>query len=136
MDKNDFTGLSVIYRYAKLRSEGVELGTIPVREDKNVTLHSYKGRIVEEYRCKYTDKLLDIDFLAKENESDRLDIYCLYIQLNEYENSLKLNVEMKKIGIVCVFCEYAWYVDGKINLTAIPACPICDRRRYRFMKRV
>lgn len=132
MDKSSFNLLPLEDRLIILKTEAEELLKTPSLGNV-VTLYSFNGYLVEEYRKKESNELVKIESITKENEQERLNKYAMYIEFaNEALNFSKRNE--KKALTLCLSCDYEWFPDEKM-LPRDVYCPVCDGRKWTFLFR-
>lgn len=130
MDKNSFSLLSLQDQLIILNTEAEVLTTVPSLANE-VTLYSYNGYLVEEYRNRKSNELVKIETLSKENEQERLKVYSMYIDfLNEAVNFKDRDANRSMTH--CLGCEYEWFPERNLKITDV-LCPICRSGKWTFL---
>ena len=136
MDKSSFGLLSIEDKLLILKTEAEKLTEINNLSNL-VTLYSYSGFLIEEYRNRESKELIKIEPLMKHNEAERLKLYSMYICGNAKGSvdglSFKTDEEKRHVFIVCAGCEYEMLLDGskKVSEVMPSNCPICDGNRFK-----
>lgn len=130
MDKRTFSLLSLQDQLIILQTQAEKLTTVPSRANE-VTLYSYSGYLVEEYRNRESNELVKIEALAKENEQERLKVYSMYIDFANEAVNFK-NRKANLVIVICLGCEYEWFPERDIKTNNI-CCPICENRKWTFL---
>ena len=135
MDKSSFGLLAIEDKLILLKTEAEKLTEIDNLSNL-VTLYSYEGFLIEEYRNRETKDLIKIEPIMKDNEAERLKLYSMYIRDKGSAEGLSFKTEEEKryVFIVCSGCEYEMLLDGsKKVMEAMPTnCPICDGDRFKM----
>ena len=123
MDKKNFNALSLQDQLIILKTEAQVVTTVPSFSNE-ITLYSYNGYLVEEFRDTASNDLIKIETLTEESEEERFKIYGPYIdfmnEILEFQNKGE-----RKSMAVCRKCDYEWFPDEYGEMNEIK-CPICD----------
>lgn len=130
MNKNNFSLLSLEDQLIILKTEAEELTKVPSLANE-ITLYSYNGYLVEEYRNRKSNELVKIETLNKENEAERLKVYSMYIDfINESLNFKDRDADRSMITCLC--CEYEWFPEPSIKINDV-FCPVCQKGKWTFL---
>lgn len=77
MDKVGFSLLSLDDKLLLIKTQAGYLTNIRLLENK-ITLYSYNGYLIEEYRNSESKKLIKIEPIMNPNEKERLKLYSMY----------------------------------------------------------
>lgn len=77
MDKVGFSLLSLDDKLLLIKTQAGYLTNIRLLENK-ITLYSYNGYLIEEYRNSESQKLIKIEPIMNPNEKERLKLYSMY----------------------------------------------------------
>lgn len=130
MDKNNFNQLPIQDQLIILKTEAEELTKVPSLANE-VTLYSYSGYLVEEYRNRKSNELVKIETLNKENEQERLKVYSMYIDFLNEALSFK-DWDVDRSMIFCLGCEYEWFPERNLKINEV-SCPVCQKGKWTFL---
>lgn len=130
MDKKSFCLLALEDQLIVLKTEGEQLMQAPCLENF-VTLYSYKGYLVEEYRDLESDELIKIAPITEENEEEQLSKYNAFIEFANHALNFD-NRDKSNSMLACVGCDYEWFPSDDTKLKDI-SCPICNGKKLTFL---